>query len=71
MIPKEVETVPCEFCGKPTPMLYTKRCDPCWELEKRIQAAPEIAKQILARIPAPAGEHPDPYDITGNPRTWA
>lgn len=29
-------TVPCAICGTPTPMLGTKRCDPCWELESRI-----------------------------------
>jgi hypothetical protein len=40
-------TVPCGICGRPTPMRGTKRCDRCWELETRIEAAPEIAKLIL------------------------
>lgn len=49
MFEPNVETVPCELCGKPTTMTGTKRCDPCWELERRIKAAPEIAWRILIR----------------------
>ena len=30
-------TVPCEVCGKPTPYLGTKRCNNCWEVEKRLE----------------------------------
>jgi hypothetical protein len=41
------ETVPCELCSKPTQMLGTKRCDPCWELERRIRHDPELARRIL------------------------
>jgi hypothetical protein len=43
-------TVPCELCGTPTPMTVTKRCDRCWELEKRITADPELAKKIIAKV---------------------
>ncbi len=32
----EEETIPCETCGQPTPMLGTKRCDGCWEVEHRL-----------------------------------
>lgn len=32
----ETATVPCETCGTPTPMLGTKRCTNCWEVEKRL-----------------------------------
>jgi hypothetical protein len=31
------ETVPCKTCGTPTPMTGTKLCDPCWELEVRLE----------------------------------
>lgn len=30
------ETVPCETCGTPTHMTGTKRCDDCWEVERRL-----------------------------------
>ena len=44
--------VPCGICGKPTRMLATKRCDPCWELETRIHDAPELARKILEALKA-------------------
>lgn len=44
---KEPETVPCGVCSEPTPMLGTKRCDRCYELELRIRRNPELARQIL------------------------
>jgi hypothetical protein len=31
------ETVPCKFCGDPTPMLGTKLCDGCWEVSRRLE----------------------------------
>lgn len=31
-------------------MTATKRCDRCWELEKRIEADPVLAQKILGRI---------------------
>lgn len=40
-------TVACRICSNPTPMLGTKLCDRCWELEKRIHADPELAQRIL------------------------
>jgi len=40
-------TVPCELCGTPTRMLGTKRCDGCWEIERRINHQPELARKIL------------------------
>lgn len=30
-------TVPCTICAKPTPMLGTKLCDPCWQLKQRLE----------------------------------
>jgi len=43
------ELVHCGLCDILTAMTGTKRCDRCWELEKRIEADPELAKRILAR----------------------
>ena len=43
-------TVECRICGEPTPMLGTKLCDRCWELERRIQVDPLIAKKILENM---------------------
>lgn len=42
--------VPCELCKAPTLMTATKRCDRCWELEKRIQNAPGLTLRILAKL---------------------
>lgn len=44
-------SVECELCRQPTPMIHTKRCDRCWELERRLIAAPDIARQILGAVP--------------------
>lgn len=41
--------VPCGLCGLPTIMTGTKRCDRCWELERRIESDPDLARWILAR----------------------
>jgi hypothetical protein len=32
-------TVPCQICGAQTPMLATKLCDWCWELDRRLDEA--------------------------------
>lgn len=48
--PVRIETVPCEICGDQTPMAGTKRCNRCWELERRILADPELANKILLQI---------------------
>lgn len=42
--------VPCGICGTPTTMTGTKRCDRCWELERRIQANPALARKILENL---------------------
>ncbi len=33
---KDRKIIPCKTCEKPTPMLGTKLCDPCWEIETRL-----------------------------------
>lgn len=48
----EQETVPCDLCGTPTPMTGTRRCDPCWELERRVEQRPEVAKKLVAAMDA-------------------
>lgn len=50
------ETCPCSLCGQPTPMLATKLCNRCWELEKRITADPDIAQTILDSLCKPTRE---------------
>jgi hypothetical protein len=43
-------TVPCDLCGEPTFMTGTRRCDPCWELERRITWNPDLAVRILREL---------------------
>lgn len=39
----EPVSVPCEICGVLTTMTSTKRCDNCWEIERRLRSAsPEV-----------------------------
>lgn len=47
---KTGKTVPCGICGRDTPMLGTKRCDRCWELENRIHMDPDLARKILKNL---------------------
>lgn len=47
---RERETVPCELCERPTPMLGTRRCHRCYELETRIKDDPALARKILADL---------------------
>lgn len=51
-------TIPCEICGDQTPMLGTKRCDRCWDLESRIKLNPELTAKIIAGLPAYASVEP-------------
>jgi DNA polymerase-3 subunit epsilon len=54
---KDELTTTCRICGKDTPMLGTRLCDRCWELETRIGLNPELAKTILTNLSnQPAGE---------------
>jgi len=45
---------PCMICGEPSITLAgtngTQRCDRCWELERRIECDPDLARKIIARI---------------------
>jgi len=46
-------TVPCKWCSTATRMTGTRMCDPCWELERRISADPELARRMLAELDTP------------------
>ena len=46
----EYYTVPCKRCGRPTPMIGTRLCNGCWELQTRIKSQPELAMQILREL---------------------
>lgn len=46
----EEPTVPCRICSKPTPMLGTKLCDRCWQLESAIRHSPALAEKILKEL---------------------
>lgn len=43
-------TVPCMYCGQPTPYEATQKCSPCWELDWRIRASPLVAKKVLQAL---------------------
>ncbi len=44
------DKVPCEICGQPTSMTGTKRCNRCWDLERRIRMDPSLAERIVTRL---------------------
>lgn len=49
---RKKRTVPCGLCGEPTPMLDTKRCDSCCELETRAhRAPPRVLARVLETVP--------------------
>ena len=41
-------TIPCRFCGRPTPMLGTKLCDGCWEIDMRIRVTDDDVFEKIA-----------------------
>ncbi len=53
LTPTTAPTVLCGLCRVvQTPMLGTRRCDSCWELEHRILSAPDLARKVLAKLDA-------------------
>ncbi|MHC4296504.1 MAG: hypothetical protein ACYS7Y_04325 [Planctomycetota bacterium] len=57
------ETIPCAICGRPTPMLGTKRCDLCWEIERRMgecfeQVVRHNAREYVVRVYSDEGGIP-------------
>jgi len=55
---QDIKTIPCRICTDSTPMLSTELCDRCWELERRVEADPELTRKILA-----SKEHPPVFDL--------
>ena len=39
--------VACGLCGAPTNSIATKRCDPCWELERLVHDRPAVAFEVM------------------------
>jgi len=50
------ETIPCETCGAPTAMTGTKRCDRCWEVERRLGAYASTGRAARAFLSAALDE---------------
>lgn len=52
----ERETIPCKICGKPTPMLGTKRCNNCWEVERGLgeylksQGGQDVIRELMTDV---------------------
>lgn len=50
IIGSKTETVPCRLCSVPTPMLGTKLCDACYELEHRVERDIALTIKILNKL---------------------
>ncbi len=48
--PDDSPTIPCKICRRPTPMLGTKMCDFCWQMDGCLR--PENAAHALAKSQA-------------------
>lgn len=44
--------IPCKHCWTKTKNVETRRCDACWEIERRIRMEPDRAASIIAGDPA-------------------
>lgn len=43
--------IKCSFCGEQWTFSFgTKLCDRCWELKRRVQADPHLARRALAEM---------------------
>lgn len=49
-----VAPVFCKWCGDQTNNLETGECDRCWELARRINRDPKLAKKMLSDVWSPA-----------------
>jgi hypothetical protein len=62
------ETVPCETCGTPTPFTGTRRCNNCWEVERRLpdyMNSPkgwDFVRQYIPKLDDWVDGHPDAWD---------
>ena len=61
-------TVPCETCSTPTAYEGTKRCNNCWEVERRLPdylkspKAWEFVRKLLPKLDDWKDSHPDAWD---------
>ena len=46
----ENDYCPCRICKNITPMVGTRLCDECYELDRRIRMSPGRAQKILDQI---------------------
>jgi hypothetical protein len=66
MIP--CETVPCETCGTPTLLTGTRRCNNCWEVERRLPSymkspkAWDFMRQYIPKLDDWKDGRPDAWD---------
>ena len=49
------ETVPCQHCGTPTAMLFTKQCDSCWQTRtsgefEKLEEANALLRSIVQKL---------------------
>jgi hypothetical protein len=64
----ERDTISCETCGQPTPMLGTKRCNNCWEVERRLGTymrspkALDFIRKHLPKLDDWVDNEPDAWD---------
>lgn len=64
----ERPTIPCKICGTPTPMLGTKLCDRCWEVEHRLADflkhpnARALVRELMPKLDDWRDGHPDGWD---------
>jgi hypothetical protein len=45
----ETDKVPCGLCDTLTDSTGTERCNRCWELERRIERDPALARLVWSR----------------------
>lgn len=48
-VAESAEPVLCVVCGNATLFEVTRRCNRCWELERRLEADPELALRLLLK----------------------
>lgn len=49
-IDKDIDEVPCKFCGEMTSMQGTQLCDFCWEIRYRARRKPKLALEIVLAV---------------------
>lgn len=64
----------CKYCGTDTNNDGTKLCDRCWELERRIEQSPSLARLILSKVDEDMPERipvtPPIVGLTAVVRVW-